>query len=187
MKLNTQGKKPEEIGTSDFTPPKPGRYHVAVKTVDDTFEKQPQNVVVLFEVLNGTVPGQAGTSFSEYFFIERENPQDWQIARLTRFAWACGLIGENEEKEVDFQAAAGCQLVVEVYEDEWRDKDGNEKKKIKITKKGGGMWPLGHKEVNDVPIDKDAAEIVTQGAPASQKATEAKAAEAESEDLYGDL
>lgn len=132
--------------------PLPGRYHVAVKRADDSMEKS-DKVVVEFEVLAGTTPGQERRTHTEWYAVT-----DKALPRLTRLALACGLLRPGERKGVDFAEAEGRQLVIEIEENDYTDKDGNEKKGVRVT--WMGMWSLSNPDVADVPKNAAAAKLV---------------------------
>jgi len=137
--------------------PLPGRYHVIVKHADDSFEKF-DKVIVEFEVLAGTTPGQEGRLITEFFATSEK-----ALPRLQRLALCLGLLAPGEEeKEVEFAEAEGRQLVIEVEDNEYekKDEDGN-KKTVKGVRVGFlGMWSLNNKAVSDVPKNRDALKLM---------------------------
>ena len=136
----------EEVGAGYKKLP-PGRFHVEVVEVDETFQKQPQKVLVTFEVLNGTAPDQKGRRHTEYFSIS-PNAMD----RLKRLAMVCKLIGPGEQKEVSFNDALGADLIIEVVPHSYEDKN---KKMVDTTQMDfGGMWAVDHEDVKQVPRGK---------------------------------
>lgn len=140
--LNTQGKK----SVDDFgNRPLPGRYHVAVKAVDEAKADYPDTAIAEFEILSGTVPGQVKKTIS--LFLGKK--EDWQLERIARFAMSVGLIGPNEVKEVNLQDAVGRQLVIEV-EDYTNKKEGKTYRQVSRD----GVWPIGHEATKDVPLDQ---------------------------------
>ena len=172
MKCSTRGQKPEEIGTGGGDRPLAGRYHVVVKSVDTSHTKNPTSIPTEFEVLAGTVPGQEGKTKIEFFYYDPADVKDFAVDRLTRFAWACGLIGEDEEKDVNQRDAIGKQLVIELVDDTYIDKKtGQERKTVNIAR-DGGMWPVNHPDVCDVPksqaaIDSGAGSTTYSSSPAA--------------------
>lgn len=129
--------------------PLPGRYHAFVKSVDDSFEKL-DKVVIGFEVVTGTTPGQEGREISVFIRTnETETP------RLTRFAIVTGLLKPGEpEREVVFEQARGKHLVIEVEENQYTNKDGKDVSTVQVS--WFGMWSIGNKQVADVPKDMQA-------------------------------
>lgn len=151
MKLgSTEAKSVDDLGKNR---PKPGTYLAVVKHVDDTFEKNPDKLVVEFEIISGTVPGQAGKTHSEWYSTEAKH-----IVRITRLAMCCGILQPGEERDVDLQLLKGKALVICIEEHAYKDKLGNDKTGSQITYHG--MWPIDHAEVKDVPKDKEALAII---------------------------
>jgi len=179
VRLNAAAVKSED-DVSGFQKPLPGRYHVAVKHVDESFEKF-DKVLIDFEVLAGTVPDQAGRELTEFFSVTEK-----ALPRLQRLALCIGLLQPGEaDKEIDFTAAIGSQLVIEIEENKYTDrKTGKEVEGVRVAYLG--MWSLNNAAVADVPKAADvmgyetrqaAATAVSQGnAATSQPATVATAA-----------
>lgn len=124
--------------------PLPGQYHVRVTKVEEkvfgTEEGESRNTIVVdFEVLAGTVPGQEGKVTTEYFALTEK-----AMPRLMMFALATGLIQPGEHKEVEPTDATGRELIVKLDENK---RDG--KKYINVTY--DGMWSLSNPAVADVP------------------------------------
>lgn len=139
---NTQTKSVDELGNST---PLPGKYHALVKDVDETEAITKWNsVVVDFEILAGTVPGQEGKVIREFFPADASKPKG--LERLKRFAMSIGLLGAGEAKDVPFREGVGRQLVIEVETNTYQGKTRN-----RVS--WAGIWPLGHGEVRDVPRD----------------------------------
>jgi len=179
MELNTQGvDKPDDLNVGGDRPV-PGRYHLVVKTVDD--QKRPGQLGVRFEVLKGTVPGQEKKEFWSSF----KTDADWAVPIVTRLAMVTGLIGPNEQKNVNFYDAVGRQLVAEVHERAWKNEESG--KSGTVTEiKGANMWQLGHEDIKDVPVDQEMANyyqttilpMTGQGQPAGPDKKPAPPAEA---------
>lgn len=124
--------------------PLPGRYHVIVKEVDESMEKV-DKIIIEFEVLAGTTPGQEGRVVTEYFAITEK-----AISRLTRLALVLGLLKPGEEdRDVAFSESVGRDLVIEVEPNEYTNKDGKEVKTVRVTYLG--FWSTGNEAVADVP------------------------------------
>lgn len=144
--------------------PAPGKYHVALKHVDESLQgKNDSTIVCEFEVLHGTVPGQEKKTHTEYFSISEK-----ALVRLTRLAICLGLMQPGDDKDIRFKDALGGQLVIELEQHEY-EKEGQKKSGSRITFMG--MWPIDHADVRDVPKNKDAL-VVMHGqantAPAQQ-------------------
>lgn len=124
--------------------PLPGRYHVIVKEVDESMEKV-DKIIIEFEVLAGTTPGQEGRVVTEYFAITEK-----AIPRLQRLAMTLGLLKPGEDdRDVLFSDAIGRDLVVEVEPNEYTNKEGKEVKTVRVTYLG--FWSTSNKAVADVP------------------------------------
>lgn len=131
--------------------PAPGRYQAKVKSVDDDYAEHPQSILIELEVLAGTVAGQEGRTMIERF---PHDPKDEPVSDwFLRFVWAVGLIGDDEEREIEPRDAIGRRLVVELVDGSGKDEPGNERK-VRIDPTGG-MWPLNHVEARDVPTVRD--------------------------------
>jgi hypothetical protein len=149
-----------EDDISGFQRPLPGRYHVVVKHVDETFEKF-DKVVVDFEVLAGTVPDQQGRELTEFFACTEK-----AIPRLQRLALCVGLLRPGEpDRDVEFTEAVGRDLVIEVEENNYKDKSGKEVYGVRVGYLG--MWSIGNEAVADVPKGK-----LEDGGNGNQAATE---------------
>jgi len=136
-----------EDDISGFQRPLPGRYHVVVKNVDESFEKF-DKVIVDFEVLAGTVPNQEGRELPEFFSCT-----DKAIPRLQRLALCLGLLTPGEpDRDVEFADAVGRDLVIEVEENNYKDRSGKEVNGVRVGYLG--MWSTGNEAVADVPKGK---------------------------------
>lgn len=194
MRYSTKGKDPSEMGKGGAgNQPEPGRYHVVVQDVDDSYEKNDTCIIVDLQVLAGTVPGQEEKKTKEFLYLPATNTPDWAVDRVSRFLWACGLLGEDEERDIQLQEAVACHLVVELGKDSYKDKHGKEKETVRLDWNAGGLWPIGHPDVQDVPLNQDAAKYRKQrgaAAPAQEAAaTSGQQAPAVSGggDIFGDL
>jgi len=164
--------------------PPPGRYHVLVRNVEEVTARSTGNPGFEFEleVLAGTVPGQEGKSFKHTAWNTSKS-QD----QLISMAIATGILvpgkpanegGECEPE--DLLSTEHAQLVVDIEEDTYTDKNGQEKKTIKVAY--GGIWPVGHKDVAHLKINQAAYDLWKSGnAPATA------AANNNGDDSYGDL
>lgn len=163
-----------------------------IKDVDESFEKY-DSVLVDFEALAGTTPGQVGRTHLEFFSTKEK-----ALPRLQRLALAVGLLKPDEpEKEVQFSDAIGRQLVIEIEENTY-EKDGKTHECVRIAFLG--MWSSGNKAVADVPKDAESLKLAQGGAgattdggkanPAEGKTAEAATAagtETSQDDAYADL
>ena len=182
LNLDTSGvNSADELGTTFCLP---GRYHTVVKAVDESFSKFPEAVIVEFEILAGTVPGQEKKTHREFFSTKGK-----AIDRIKRFAMVTGLIGPNERKQVNLSDALGHQLVIEIIDEEYQ---GKTRSKVSYV----GMWSPDHKEVADVPKDKAFLALHGQGKvpvlrsapqPAAQQPASQPVTAAAGADPYGDL
>lgn len=171
VKMGSQNVKSEDdIQGGDR--PLPGRYHAAVKDVAyfakgadgkqfevDESDSGAEKVVVNFEVLAGTVPGQAGKVITEYFAISEK-----ALPRLQRLAICTGLLSPGEaEREVLFSQAVGRQLVIEVEDNHYTNAAGKEVKGVRVAYMG--LWSLGNAAVADVPKDAEALQYAGAAKP----------------------
>lgn len=144
--------------------PLPGRYHAIVKHADDSFEKF-DKVIVEFQVLAGTTPGQEDRCISEFFATTEK-----AMPRLQRLALCTGLLNPGEEeKDISFSEAEGRQLVIEVEENRYEKDDGNGGKKTVEGVRVGflGMWSLNNKAVEDVPKNQEAIKLLAEASGGS--------------------
>jgi hypothetical protein len=161
VRIGAQQVKSED-DISGFQRPLPGRYHVVVKHVDETFEKF-DKVVVDFEVLAGTVPDQQGRELPEFFACTEK-----AIPRLQRLALCVGLFQPGEpDRDVEFADAVGRDLVIEVEENNYKYKTGKEVNTVRVGFLG--MWSTGNEAVADVPKANVNREQST-GAPSTTSA-----------------
>jgi hypothetical protein len=157
VRLNNKGKQTiDDFGANN---PAPGLYHAYIKDVDESEERFPAKVVVEFEVLAGSTPGQAEKTHTEFFSLSEK-----ALPRLQRLAMATGLIGPDEEKDVSFNDAVGKDCVVEVEEQMYEGK-----KRSRLTFMG--IWNTDHPKVRDVPKGKEFR--YTKEDAAADKAAEA--------------
>lgn len=163
LTLSTKGKKSFNEYTGRAPAPLPGRYHVAVDSAVELEGKNGKDpsLEVEFVVLcdRGTTPGQAGKVHKEFFAI---NDKAFNQDRLGRLAMILGLIGGDQEGEVDFAQGKGKQLVVELKEETYQGA-----KRVKIN--GMGFWPVGDEAVKDVPIEETMLGQVAAPAPVQQQ------------------
>jgi len=167
------GSDPTTLGTGSSNP-EPGRYHVAVQDVDDTFERSHNSIMIEFQVL---APAAAmGKEFREYIYWQ-DPPEIRSVERLSRILWACGLLEPGVERDLNPRDAIGCQLVCEVEANEY-EKDGKKKKTVQLRRDNGGSWPIGHDLAKDVDIHRAAQPVAKKAqspgarAPTAQQANE---------------
>ncbi len=191
MRLSTRGRKFEDIGAGGGDRPVAGRYHVVVKSVDNSHTTNPTSIPTEFEVLAGTAPGQEGKTTIEFFYYDLKNVKDFARDRIIRFAQTCGLIGDNEDKDVDLLDAIGKQLVIQLVDDTYEDKKtGEERKSVRIAR-DGGMWPLNHEDVREVPKSQAAIDLATapstSSPPGGRGDVAADTASSASDDLWDNI
>ncbi len=131
----------------------PGQYHVRITRWDDSFSKS-DSIICEFAVLAGTTPGQQGKEHSE--FLPTSSPKGDEATRhcrrrIARCAWAAGAYKPGETKAISAADMEGRDLVVGIYEDEYK---GKKKSKIGFE----DFWPLDHVDVAAVPKGETAAE-----------------------------
>jgi hypothetical protein len=170
-------KSEDDVGGSQYL--LPGRYHVVVQSVDDSFDKK-DYITVEMVALAGTTPGQQKRIVREKFFVsEAAKP------RLARFAVVVGLVRPGDPKaSADFSLAEGRQLIVEVTEEEYVGKDGKDHKSSRVAYLG--MWSLGNAEVADVPRDAQAAAMIPRQGNSGQAAAP-DASHAPASQSYADI
>lgn len=154
----------DEVGGNSR--PLPGRYHATINGVkflakdgqgknEEVPEDEAEKIVVTFEVLAGTVPGQDGREIQEYFAVT-----DKAIARLKRLALCVGILKPQEaEKDVQFSQAQDRQLVIEIEENSY-EKDGKTIDGVRVAFMG--MWSVFNQAVSDVPKNKDILKMVKE-------------------------
>ena len=138
----------------------PGQYHVVIDAVDDSFSEVDNAILITVRALAGTVAGQENMRVVERFYVTEKS-----LLRLRRFALVTKVLLPGEpDKDIDFQATVGAQLIVKIIEDKYKDSDGNEKSKMTIDYLG--MWSLENPETQNVP--RDQASLVYNVVPAVQ-------------------
>jgi len=164
----------------------PGRYHVQIQSADDTFNTLDKSMLVVFELLSGgTVPGQEGKTHTEYFSASEK-----AMKRINLLALACGLVRPGESRDVSFATEApGRQLVIELEEHEYTKKDGTKGKGVRVT--FAGMWSTGHKDVADVPKDREmialAGKLIASGLSPAAATVTSELGTASVKDQWGEL
>jgi hypothetical protein len=139
-----------------FDQVKPGRYHVMVNAVDDSFEKSDKSIIVDFEILAGTNPSEVNKTIKEYIAVSDE-----AVKRPVKFALATGLMQESDlgkDLDIDFQKAINRQCVVDVEEHEFTsNRTGKQVKGSRISFLG--FHKLGSEDAKGVPLDAEAVKM----------------------------
>lgn len=124
--------------------PLPGKYHVVVQSVDSSFSKSNSCLLVTFEVLAGTVPGQESKSHTERVPVKpSDNGSKAGMRRGAKFLRAVGLLAPSDLGKpvpVNFQDAVGRDLVIELEK-------GEKYTNVSFL----GFFPTNHEDVRDVP------------------------------------
>jgi len=137
--------------------PLPGRYHVLIKDAAHKEVNGKPKVIMDFEVLAGTTPGQEGRTLTEFFAVTPKT-----VDMLRRLALVTGQLKPGEPpKAIDFSRDIGKQLVVEVVPNKYENREGQVVETVRVDYMG--FWSLGNPAVNDVPRDKDAIKDGVQG------------------------
>lgn len=123
MRLDTSSAKDEKDLDSGFNPPAPGKYLAIVKNAQEFPEFAKDRIVIEFDVIDGSVPGQSGKNLSEFFAVSEK-----AMKRLNRLAVKLDLIKPGETKDVNFADAIGAVLVIDVENHEWNDEKTGQKK-----------------------------------------------------------
>lgn len=140
ISLSAKGAKSEsDVGSSK---PAAGRYLVMIKAVDETYEKD-DKIHVDFQVLAGNVPEQRGKILTEYF-----STSDKAIPRLIRLALCTALLQPGEVKDVSFMPAIGRVLFIEVEDNNYKNKNGEDVESVRVS--FAGMWSVGNPDVADL-------------------------------------
>lgn len=134
--------------------PVPGLYHILIQGIDEGGEK---SVIVDYEILAGTVPGQEGKTGREYL---SKSPK--AMKRIVLFALAAGVTTMDElikakqakvNPKINLQAAVNRQICIELY------KNGQY---TNITFEG--FWNPTDEKAKDIP--KNSGMLATVGAAA---------------------
>jgi hypothetical protein len=183
----------DDLGSS--RPEPGGRYHVAVKNAEERGpkpDKEYGQVVVEFEVLNGTIPHQEGKTHTEWFSLSPKAAH-----KVIRFAVSVGLMKFKEKKNVNFPSGIGSHCIVEIEGREYTDRDGNVRQGGQITWEG--IWSVDDPKVADVPRDEAMIKLwrervsheppaLPEGGAAAQPAPAPQPAAATAgDDLWGDI
>ena len=155
---------PDEESLDSYSHPKSGVYHLGIESVDESREHG-EFFRVKFQVLNGTVEGQAKRTFSERFQDPSESHKDGGLfcrKRRAKLGLATGLIKATDlgkKISIDWQDLVGRQLVAAV--EEYKDANEETKKQyrgaqiIRLE-----MWHVRDKAVQNVPKDQEALALL---------------------------
>jgi len=105
----------------------PGRYHAAVRSVDDSLTDDKSGIRVDFEILAAATDEdpvrQAGL-----YVNERLSTSEKAASRIYCFAKSVGLIGDcaGQSVALDLQLAVGRELIIRVVADKFTGRDGSE-------------------------------------------------------------
>jgi hypothetical protein len=127
--------------------PESGRYHVAISAIRENGGNRGE-MIVDYEVLAGTTPGQEGRVHRDYFAVTIK-----AMSRIHQLAMAVGMITAEQIKTLmeantppsyDFEGfAVGRQIMVELTEDEYQGK--------KRVKCGFGIYSVNDSRVAKWP------------------------------------
>lgn len=181
MDLSTKGKDVRNIGGPGFDDdwPQIGHYQFIVSGIEVQPERAKNGIIVDLEVITGEVPGQEGHKPRLFLWYDpgHESWNDNAMDRIVRFFWACGLIEENETKQVDPQAAIGRCFVGKVAK-AMRKKSKNDPTKIEVVQmEDGGYWRIGDDAIKNLFTPKK----IETASP--ERKPEEKAADSELDDL----
>lgn len=150
MRVNTRGMDPTNLG--GFQVPKPGKYHAIVSGVQCGSEMKPDLVTVEFGILCGTTPGQERLTWKEYFSVDSK-PGASRAALLATVLEIVdpGLIGQEDDIDIDFEAANGRSLIVDGQHETYKGKNGEDQTSFKAKPKG--FLSLRDPKGFDCPVD----------------------------------
>lgn len=146
----------------------PGKYHAVVEAVKrDTLGDKPV-LKLSFRIKHGPV---ANKHHHESIFLgeKSEDRQKFIANRLGLFKDQLG----RPNAAARWALAVGKHVVIEIQENKYKDKHGQEQTGSRLTY--GGIWPVTHPEVRDVPKDiQSLAEegiVLPEGEPPAPSAT----------------
>lgn len=166
---------------------KEGRYHCMVKVVKKENPTEKDNPVdgecpftspsinLMLEVLNGDNPDQKGLAVFHRIYLWAWSEEKGkfvvrsgkQLKFIAQFAYGLGMISKDDLDSQKFKLnfsqefLEGRQCVVEVRDEPYKDKDGNEKSSWRIP--FGNCWRPDELCVKDVPKDAEAMAIYLAG------------------------
>ena len=138
-----KGKRGDEI--NGYDPVKPGKYHCIITNVETKQTQAGKNYDLLtLEVLNGDTPGQEGKMLRQSLWCDEKTNQEGEAH--IRWAWAAGILHENQTIDFRPDMLGGCQVIIQVVQTERNGKTYTE-----IGNRGYDVWPLDHPETQGVP------------------------------------
>ena len=186
MKVSrSKDKTMTEVGGGGFTDdwPEPGHYQFYVTGIEVQPDKLKNMIIVGLEVVTGEVPGQEGKKPDLLLWYDPEHDKWSQnsMDRIARFFWACGIIEDEEEADLEPADAVGRSFIGKVVKTKRKKSKDDPTKVDVIQMEDGGYWRIGHPDIEGlVKVDQEVAK-----AGAEKKTTE-KAGDAVDDDL-GDL
>lgn len=181
----TKDKHMGEVGGSEFGDdwPEPGHYQFFVSGIEVQPEKLPNMIIVNLEVVTGEVPGQEGKKPDLLIWYDPAHEKWSQNAmdRIARFFWACGIIEDEEEADLNPADAVGKSFIGKVGKVK-RKKSKTDPTKVEVVQmEDGAYWPIGHADVEGlVQVDQEVAKLGAEKKPT-------KAASSEADDELDDL
>ena len=171
--------------------PAAGKYHVLIKNVDTDRKGVKDKIIIKYEVITGTMPGQEGKEKEEWYSTDT----DMGRRQLTHIAMILGLIRPGEKKLIDFEKAIGEMVIIEFVLTEGKPGTKNAGKKfLNVGKFGFGIWPIGHEDVKDIPVDhgfvarrNGARQVVAQAEASMAQAETTAAVNAGAKDTWDTL
>lgn len=157
---------PEKLGAYESIPA--GYYTMIVTDVSErvcinTKSGTMECDKVEFEVIDGTVTGQAGRKITQTYFDDRSGNMGQGLIRLI---WASGIMQPGQSGNVDLQALNGRYVVVELIESKPNDRG---QKYVNIGQNGCSTWPIGHPTVKGVPGSAPVQQAPQAQAPQPQQ------------------
>jgi len=130
--------------------PQVGMYHALILQAAEKNIKDRMTLVVKFHIVEGTVPGQSGAEYTEFFSMTEKAK-----IRIVRLAVECGIMKTGEVKEINPAEFMYKQLIINLKADTYKGQAG-----VKLDFLG--MWRMTHEKVSSVPRDKDIATAVVE-------------------------
>ena len=159
-------------------------YHVAIHHWDETMQKKDE-IVIDYQILAGTTPGQEGKIQREYVSMKKFNGDDNTENfgnTIRRILFSAGVIGPNDAVDRDVtEEVKGRQLVIEIEEREYDEKKdgvatGKKKKASGVGNFGNAVFPIGDPAVAHVPLNQNALRLLGPQAAAAASTAAAGAA-----------
>lgn len=154
----------DDRGFDDREQPGVGTYHVVVSDVEENGGKNNDQLVVDFTVLS---PGDfTGLTYRDFIPMSFE---DWARKKRYKLAIVLGMTTLEALKKggvvLDWKTANGRECVIELIEDKWTDRNGNDR----ITPRA--KWPENYISLdNKAAIAKRGCKLAGKGGDASSKA-----------------